>query len=57
MYYKNDIDEYIIENTKKNKLIGNIILKELTEKVFHPKRLLKLCDIYGITFDELLESY
>ena len=57
MYYKNDIEQYISENMSKNKLIGRIILKELTEKVFHPNRLLKLCSDYNIDFDELVSLY
>jgi hypothetical protein len=47
------IEEYLI----KDKLIGNIILKELTQKVFHPNRLLKICNTYNIEFDKLLEIY
>jgi type I site-specific restriction-modification system R (restriction) subunit len=39
------------------KLIGNIILKELTEKVFHPNRLLKICDTYNINFEQLMDIY
>jgi hypothetical protein len=39
------------------KYFGNIILRELTEKVFNPNRLLKLCDKYNIGFDELMEIY
>ena len=31
----------------RKKLIGNIILKELTEKVFHPYRLLNICKNYS----------
>lgn len=33
------------------------ILKELTEKIFHPNRLLKMCKTYNIEFDELMEYY
>jgi hypothetical protein len=48
---------YVSQYFKKDKLIGNIILKELTEKVFHPNRLLKICNQYNIEFDKLLEIY
>jgi hypothetical protein len=66
-YYYNE--NLIIRNTDKNlfdekisvftseKFIGNTILRELTEIVFHPNRLLKLCDEYNIGFDELMDSY
>ena len=40
-----------------NKFIGNIIMEELTKKVFHPNRLLKICDHYNIDFDKLMEIY
>ena len=41
----------------KNQLIGNIILEELVQIVFHPKRLLKICDQYNIDFIDLVEIY
>jgi len=33
------------------------ILQELVSKVFHPDRMLKMCDTYGIKFDDLLDIY
>ena len=39
----------------KDKLFGNIILKELTKKVFHPDRLSKICEIYDIDLEELFD--
>jgi hypothetical protein len=54
---KQKFDLHIRQNLVKNKLIGNIILKELTEKVFHPNRLLNICNKYNIEFDKLLEIY
>jgi hypothetical protein len=51
------IIDYIEEYFIKNKLIGQIIFKELTEKIFHPTRLLNICDMYNIEFDQLMEIY
>ena len=45
---------FIEDNMSKDKLIGNIILKELTEKVFSPERLIKICDDYNMEFDILI---
>ena len=53
---KNLFDEKILVFTP-DKFIGNTILRELTEKVFHPNRLLKLCDKYNIGFYELMDIY
>jgi hypothetical protein len=53
---KNLFDDKILDFTP-DKFIGNTILRELTEKVFQPERLLKLCDKYNIGFDELMEIY
>jgi hypothetical protein len=53
---KNLFDEKILDFVPK-KYFGNVILQELTEKVFHPNRLLKLCDKYNIGFDELMDIY
>ena len=41
----------------KNKLIGHIILEDLTKKVFHPKRLMKISNDYNIDFDDLVSIY
>lgn len=49
----NFIDNYLTDK----KIIGKVILKELTEKVFNPNRLLKNSELYSIPFDELLEIY
>ena len=54
---KSDLTMYIEQNLIKDKLIGNIILKELTEKVFAPNRLLNICNTYNVDFDKLLEIY
>ena len=54
---KESIDKYLEFHLTKDKLIGNIILKELTEKVFHPDRLLKICMEYNIDLEELFEKY
>lgn len=51
----NDIDE--INSNISTHIIGNIILKELVSKVFNPQRLLKLCKIYNIEFDKLMDIY
>ncbi len=51
------IYKYIKENLTKEKLIGNIICKELIEKVFHPKRLLHISNIYNIDIEQLLHFY
>ncbi len=59
MYYREKFffDSYIEQNLVKDKLIGNIILKALIEKVFHPNQLLNICNIYNIDFDNLLKIY
>jgi hypothetical protein len=46
-----------IERIKGKELFGMVILKELTEKVFHPDRLLNICELYNIEFDKLMEIY
>ncbi len=47
----------IEENLTKDKLIGNIIYKELIEKILNPKRLLYISNTYNIKLDELLNLY
>ncbi len=47
----------IEENLTKEKLIGNIIYKELIERVFNPNRLLYLSNTYNIDFVQLLNIY
>ncbi len=42
------------EKMKKN---NSSFLEELVSKVFHPNRLLKLCDKYNMTFDEINDCY
>ena len=34
-----------------------LFAEELTAYVFHPERLLRICNLYGIEFDVLLEIY
>jgi len=51
------LDEYISKNLTEEKLIGNIIQKELIEKVFDPKRLLRISNTYNIPFSNLLNFY
>ena len=48
--YFNDFVEF-------NLTIKKDILKELTEKVFAPERLLKICNEYNLTFEELMDIY
>jgi len=38
-------------------LKGKILMKELVEKVFHPQRLLNICDKYNINFIDLIDIY
>ena len=38
-------------------IIGKIIFKELVEKIFHPNRLLKICDKYNINFTDINDYY
>ena len=33
------------------------LFKELVEKVFHPKRLFNICNLYKIEFIELMDIY
>lgn len=49
--YNDNIDYFNI------KLIGKIIYEELVKKIFHPKRLLKICDTYNIELIDLVELY
>ena len=42
---------------KKIVFLGKIIFEELVSKVFNPNRLLKLCNIYNISFDEINDCY
>jgi hypothetical protein len=57
IYYKDEIEEYIHKNMTKDKLIGHIILEELAKKVFHPKRLMKISNVYNIDFEDLVSIY
>lgn len=54
-YEKMLLNKYIEKYMVKNK--GDIILQELVEKVFHPSRLLKICEKYNIEFTDLIEIY
>ncbi len=54
-YLKNIFNSHIVKITR-DKLIGNIIFKELTEKVFDPKRLVKICKKYDIEFAKYIET-
>ncbi len=51
------INKYIDKNLKEDKLIGRVIFKELTEKVLHPSRLMKICNEYNISFHDLISNY
>ncbi len=51
-FYKIIIDIY----TLKYKLIGNVILRELVEKVFNPLRLQRIAKLYNVNFHELVEN-
>ena len=51
------LHKYIVENMTKDKLIGNIILEELIQKVFHPDRLSKIADKYNIDVSHILDLY
>jgi hypothetical protein len=46
-----------IERIRGKELFGKVIFQELTEKVFHPNRLLNICKLYNIEFDKLMEIY
>ncbi len=52
--FKKQFDKYIEKNLTKKKLIGNIIYKELIERVFNPKRLLYIANTYNIDIVQLL---
>ena len=54
---KNDFDKYIKDIILNNKLIGQIIFEELVAYVYKPSRLLKLCNQYNLTFDEINDIY
>ncbi len=51
------IFDFIENNLKKEKLIGNIILEELVSKVFNPNRLIKISKKYNIEFIDLVDLY
>ncbi len=55
--FKKQFDKYIEKNLTKKKLIGNIIYKELIERVFNPKRLLYISNTYNINIEELFNLY
>ena len=56
IYNKSNFLRYF-DKLKFDKIIEKNLLKELTEKVFHPHRLLNLCEKYNIDFDKLLDIY
>jgi hypothetical protein len=45
----------IIEEIERKNNIGNIIFKELTEKIFLPKRLERFAKEYNLDLDEYIE--
>ena len=47
--------EKVKELEEKNNFLGVKIFKELTEYCFNPQRLLKLCNIYKIEFDNYMD--
>jgi len=51
------LNDYITNNFKNKKFIGNIIFKELVQKILHPMRLQKISEKYNISVQELLENY
>ena len=51
-----NIFTYDYNKMKKNRAINGVI-EELTAKVFHPHRLLYICEKYNIEFDDLMEIY
>jgi hypothetical protein len=53
--YINDFNKFI--ESFSNKYIGKIIFEELVSKVFNPQRMLKICRLYNIEFDDLMEIY
>jgi len=54
---KKYIDKYILENLTEDKLRGKIIFNELVEKIFNPNRLLKMCQIYNMDLENLINNY
>jgi hypothetical protein len=59
--YNYDFDYHIINYISKqfihNNFLGKHILNELTQIVFNPKRLQKLCHQYNLDLDDLLSCY
>ena len=53
---KDDFDIYI-GNFTKDKFIGNVICKELCEKIFEPSRLIKFCKDNNLSFCDLMNIY
>jgi hypothetical protein len=47
--------QQIIEEIERKNNIGNIIFKELTEKIFLPKRLERFAKEYNLDLDEYIE--
>lgn len=43
--------------SKKSLFIGEIIFQELTEKIFNPRRLIRLCNEYNISITDIDELY
>ncbi len=56
-YYTRTIDEHMKSIILEDKLIGKIIFEELVSVIFNPNRLLKLCEKYNLTFDEINDIY
>ncbi len=52
-----DLYTLIKKNLTKDKLIGNIIYKELVEKILNPNRLLYISNTYNINIEQLLNLY
>ena len=50
---KKDFNDYI----SNIELKGKLIMKELVEKVFHPYRLLLICNKYNVDFIDLIDIY
>jgi len=57
LFIINIILNYLILNMSMSLLNGERIIKELVEKVFHPSRLLNICNKYNIDFIDLMDIY
>ncbi len=60
IFYYQLRDRYLfckfIEDYEKESLKGNIIYKELIEKVFNPNRLMRICNEYNVEFNDVINN-